>query len=633
MPRPAFAGAIGRLADMRKWIVITLVVIVALPLLAVGAAAVWLMTADLQPLAERKLSESLERPVKVGALTIDWGDPLTVDIQDVSIANPSWADQPQMLTLAHVFARIDVGPLLHGTLRYQELDVEKLVLVLERDQKGIGNWKFGAAATDGKSHPSLMPGPAVVPKDRTQMPTLLNFTMSDSQIRYRTSSGHWLTIDLAKTTVHTTGNDQPITVTAEGAYNKIPENLQLGGESFEKLRDAGRPFGMNFALTNALNAINFQGTSMDPLDFDGIKGTLTIDSKKLSALLKVFDADVPADLPLSIAGPFAHSDDHWALDDAKGDLGGNPFTGALALDEGPRGGTDRLAITLNFDRLLLDSVVDRIGGGGGPADSGKTKLDMPGKQSPEFKLQLAAGKFQFRKVALSNVSIAGSVGPGHMNIDRLRFPFAGAVLNAKGSAKDQGKVTAVALSADLIGANITDFLKTFDIQTSEIAGKVDASFDLAGTGTTLDNLLADGDGEAVLAMREGKVSKDVLEKASTDLRTVFRKGEGMSRVDCLLAVAKIRNGVATISPLSLHSPDATLVGGGAIDLRKRSIDLVIKSDPKSTGFFALDIPIHVTGPLAHPSAAPASKSKLPAPPPVSLLPQAKQLAQQSGCAA
>jgi uncharacterized protein involved in outer membrane biogenesis len=617
---------------MRKWIFIAVAVLFVLPLIATGAAVAWLTTADFRPLVERKLSEALERPVKIGALSIRWGDPLELDIRDLTIANPPWGEPAEMLTLDHAFARIDAMPLLHGTLRYQRLEIDKLVLVLERNEKGIGNWKFGAAAKTGVSNSSMMPGPAVVPRNRQEMPTILDFKISDSQIRYRTGSGQWLTIDLADFALNTTGDDQPITISGNGAYQKIPAKLQVGTESFDKLRQADLPFGLNFSLTNDLNAINFQGTAMNALDFDGIEGAMTIDTKKLGALLKALDADFDANLPLDIAGNFARSGDHWKLDKAKGKLAGNAFTGGLALDEGPRGGTDHLAITLNFDRLLLDAVVDGLGGGKGGADPGKTELDLPGRQSPEFTVQLAAGALQYRKMKLADVDLAGTLGPGRIEIKRLRFPFAGGTLDAQSTARQDGQGTGVRLAAELRNANITDFLKTFDVNTDEIAGKLDAHADLAGTGRTLDDLLATGDGSAVLAMREGKVSKDVLEKASTDLRTIFRKGEGMSRVDCLLGVATIKNGMATIAPLALHSPDAKLAGGGTIDLRKRSIDLVIKSDAKTTGFFALDIPIHVSGPLAHPSGEPSSKASIGVAPPTNPPPAVRQLIEQSGCA-
>jgi uncharacterized protein involved in outer membrane biogenesis len=611
---------------MRKWIIGAVLIVVLLPLLAAGGAAVWLMNADLRPFAERKLSASLERPVKIGALSIGWGDPLVVDIKDLNIANASWGSTPEMVTLGHVYARIDAMALLHGTLRYQRLDIEKLVVVLERNPQGVGNWKLGS----GGGIP--MPGPAVVPKNRQQMPTLIDFSMRDSQIRYRTGGSRWLTIDIADSAVKTGGDDQPVTLAAQGAYNDTPAKLQLGGDSFARFREADQPYGMTFSLTNDLNAVNFRGSAMTPLDFDGIKGALSINSKRFGALLKVLDADTPADFPFDIAGDFTRSGDHWQLNGAKGALAANPFAGALTLDEGQRGSPDHIALDLDFDRLLLDSVLDKMGGGGGPSDPGKSKLNLPGQQSPEVKLKLAAAQFQFHKIKLAQVDIAGAVGPGHLSVDRLRFPFAGATLDAKASAKQQGSGSAVTLSASLLGANITDFLRTFDIQTDQIAGKVDASANLSGTGSTLDDLLAGGDGEAVLAMRDGKVSRDVLEKASTDLRTVFRKGKGMSPVDCLLGVAEIKNGIATISPLALRSPDARLIGGGTIDLRKRNVDLVIKSDPKSTGFFALDIPIHVTGPLASPSAEPSSKATLVDPVPARLAPATLQLAQRSGCA-
>src|SRR5581483_1360023 len=100
-------------------------------------------------------------------------------------------------------------------------------------------------------------------------------------------------------------------------------------------------------------------------------------------------------------------------------------------------------------------------------------------------------------------------------------------------------------------------------------------------GSKLGEALAHSSGAAVFAMIDGKVSRDVLEKASTDLRTLFRKGKGMSSVKCLLGIATIKDGIAQVSPLILRTPEATLTGGGTIDLRQNTLDLTIRSDPKS----------------------------------------------------
>jgi uncharacterized protein YhdP len=187
--------------------------------------------------------------------------------------------------------------------------------------------------------------------------------------------------------------------------------------------------------------------------------------------------------------------------------------------------------------------------------------------------------------------------------------MAGTTFEANGTAKSDGKATRLHVVAGLPGADLSALLKTVGAETKEIAGQVSARIQLDATAGKLGDVLAHGEGSAVFAMTDGKVSRDVLEKASADLRTIFRKGEGMSPVECLLGIASVKNGIAQVAPLVLRTPEATLTGGGTIDLGKRTVDLTIRSDPKSTGFFALDLPIRISGLLDAPKAAPDSKSK------------------------
>jgi AsmA family protein len=48
-----------------------------------------------------------------------------------------------------------------------------------------------------------------------------------------------------------------------------------------------------------------------------------------------------------------------------------------------------------------------------------------------------------------------------------------------------------------------------------------------------------------------------------------------------------------------------MIGSGKIDFMTSRLDLRVASLPHSTGFFALDIPLEITGTLARPSARPA----------------------------
>jgi AsmA family protein len=117
----------------------------------------------------------------------------------------------------------------------------------------------------------------------------------------------------------------------------------------------------------------------------------------------------------------------------------------------------------------------------------------------------------------------------------------------------------------------------------------------------------------VLAMTEGRVARDLFEKASTDLRVLFRAGEGTAAITCLLGVMTVQHGIGTIAPLALHTPDTNLEGGGTIDLVDRTIDLTIKAD-KSASILALAIPLRLSGDLSAPRITPALGASLPDPP-------------------
>jgi uncharacterized protein involved in outer membrane biogenesis len=305
----------------------------------------------------------------------------------------------------------------------------------------------------------------------------------------------------------------------------------------------------------------------------------------------------------------------------------------LTLDEGPRGGSDKIAIKARYDTLVLDRMLgsekDKDGKSG---DWKSIALQLPDRASPEIKTDLAAGRLQYGGIALSDVALKGTVGPGALDLGSVRFAMAGATFEANGTAKADGKATHLHVDAGLPGARIGGFLKLLGLATDQIAGQISARATLDATGSRLGEALARADGAAVFAMIDGKVARDVLEKASTDLRTLFRKGKGMSTVKCLLGVAAVKAGVARVSPLVLRTSEATLTGGGSVDLLKQRIDLTIRSDPKSTGFFALDLPIRISGPLDAPQAAPDSKSKFKPNLALPDLPKPiRQVAEHSGC--
>src|SRR5690349_15048239 len=133
-------SAIRRIFYALGWVAIGLV---ALTLVSAAALAAWLANADLKPFVERHATESLGRKVTLGSFEVTWGDPLAVEIRDLTVANTSWGSDPEMIRVGKLSALLNVSPLLKGVLHYEKLRIADVKVVLERDQNGTGNWKYG----------------------------------------------------------------------------------------------------------------------------------------------------------------------------------------------------------------------------------------------------------------------------------------------------------------------------------------------------------------------------------------------------------------------------------------------------------------------------------------------------------
>jgi uncharacterized protein involved in outer membrane biogenesis len=576
----------GRKLAVRAALV--LVGFLGLATLAVGAFALWLTTADLKPLLERKVSDDLQRSATIGAVKVNWGDPLAIDFTDLRIANPDWGSVPDMVRIGHLSALIDVRALLRGVLRYESLRIEDATIVLERNKAGIGNWKFGGGGIGG--------GVAIVPKNRTQFPTLIDFALAKVLVTYRTSSGQILLIAMDRATARTAGDDTPITLQIDGAYNDVVAKLDATFESSVALRDASRPVGAKFTIAGKDTTLAFDGTMTEPVDFDGVRGPLTLEARALDDLLKLFGVDATAKLPLALVGDLKRDGDDWSLSKASGKLAESTLAGVLALHEGGRGEPDDITADLAMKSLDLDGLMSGLG-----HDKKKQnvaalplQLDLTG-----FNLaaQLSSDEVKLATMRFSAVRFDGRLAAGDVTLSALAFALAGGTVSASGSLQQAKAGGQLALTAFLTKAEAGALAQLVGSEGGEIRGRLDGGATLDMTGKTLGAALKTSRGAAIMAMTDGNVARELLEQVSADLRTLFRAGEGRVPITCLLGVLTLRDGIGVLSPMRLDSQEATLVGAGSIDFAGKRLDLILKSDHDTTGFFALDVPIVVSGPF------------------------------------
>ncbi|HVJ56180.1 MAG TPA: AsmA-like C-terminal region-containing protein [Aliidongia sp.] len=573
--------------------------VVCITVLAMAAAVIIAATIELQPLVERYAARSLQRKLTFGELRIRWGVPLSVEIRDLHLANASWGSEPDMLSVAHLAAEIDPWPLLRGVLQYRKLTIEGAVLLLERDPAGQPNWHFS-----GSSKPSSGPI-AIIPANRTQFPSLRDLSLTGTKFIYRLPGSRDLRADLANMAIRSADDSSAVTMDLDGAYNDMPVRVKAEMASFSDLRDAAKPFHTVLSMTPPSGTLAFDGTMTDPLNFDGVDGQLRIETQKLGTILTALGAGTDIEVPLRMSGTLDRSAEHWKLADAKGDLMGNAFTGELALTEAARGQPDQLAISLAFPRLDLEKLV--AGAARPDVQARKSEsLSLLLEAKPLFLIQarIDAGALSYGAVSVKNAAARGQNGAGSISVGEISFDYGNGHATMSGEGRSVAAGSRITARMDLSEIDMSDVSRLLDAPGGEITGKLNGRAVLDMTGENLRQALAGSQGQAVLEMTKGGIDRALLEKVSTDVRALFRTNHDAADISCLLAVAILDGGVATVSPFRMRTQDATLVAGGTVDIARQKVDLSIGTVRESTSLFALDVPMRLVGDLGSLHALP-----------------------------
>lgn len=501
-------------------IVLTLLLgIVVLGALILGAGAIYAANANIAPLVETVASWALRRQVTLERLTLDWGNPVRLELRKLTVANAPWGSRPHMLELEQASAAIAVWKALHGVPYYEELEGSGFTLVLERDENRRGNWKFGEDQTADRNPekpPQAEGGFSLLPAHRGQFPVLLDFVLRDSFVTYRTSSGDLLRIGLDEVIISAEDADSQTSLKAIGSYKDIPLQLDGSTDPFTVMRDFSQPFDTTFDLTGDELHVGFDGVVNRPLDFDQVEGRIAITADRVAKLVEVFGAQITAAIPLEVTGGLTRNWDDWRLMQARGELAGNVFTGGFSLKEGPVGGGDEIGLDAQFAELQLQPILSGLGPTG---DNISLEIDRS-PTVPQVDIALDAGLVQYESYRVNQLTLRGAYASGQANLSQLAFVFAGGQAEASGEARAEPDGTAISTQANLAGAQTSLLAGYLGAEAGQIAGSLTSRAALTARGITLDEALKTSRGHVVLAMDDGRISSALLKRISVNLLTL-----------------------------------------------------------------------------------------------------------------
>jgi uncharacterized protein involved in outer membrane biogenesis len=263
-----------------RWLRLGVLVLVLL----IGGAVAWLFTADLSVLRgplERLVTDATGREFAiVGAFSLELGNKIDLEAEDVRLGNPDWVDEPDMFQAGRVKLRLDLWSLFDEPILLELVELERVNVLLAETEDGLNNWTFG---DDDDSGADIAPLPIILEQSTARdVLIVLQSPILEQPLRARVASF-----------TQTLREDDLLASALIGDINGRDVEIkgQLGPlESFLTGRD------MQFEVTGSFDTLSIRSTGY----FDDLRDPLLTTSRRcwgLPIMAKVIWISTPVSSP------------------------------------------------------------------------------------------------------------------------------------------------------------------------------------------------------------------------------------------------------------------------------------------------------------------------------------------------
>jgi AsmA family protein len=477
-------------------------------LIAATGAGLWLDGGPIIAWAiNHPVSSYMGRQVRVaGPLTIDWGSPIRIVANSVSVANAPWAKTPTMFRAKRLAVEFYPSSLLFGPTQVPLLEMDDANLVLATSPQGVGNWKFTTAA----------------PKHRKHFPVLRHVVVRNSALDWHNGrTGARTTIGVTALDLDAPDAASPVKIAGEGRFQQLPVRLSATVGPLQQLRNPTKPYPVSvWSRLGGMNLV-IEGTVMKPLDFSGVDLRLSLQGATLKELADALSVPLPELPQFRGTAKLRGGEGHWRLDALSLALGKSDLEGGIAIDTNAK----VPEVTANLTSSYID-LADFAGAVGAtpahasayrpkPSPSGRIIPDTPIAihKLPGIDARIAFYGTRIRSTSglpLQRVTLDLGLNNGVLTLKPLRFHVASGDLDLTLSFTPWVKTGAPRLDANLAISQV-DLHQLFaspkyPAPLHETRGKVGGFVRITTTGVSLRQFLARMDGDAGIFMENGQFS-------------------------------------------------------------------------------------------------------------------------------
>lgn len=554
------------------------------------------------PLVNAQASKALGRPVTVTHLHVRLGRVPHIEADGVTIANPDgWPGGGNFATADKLSVDIDAMAYIRSrTVVIPDIALDHPQVDAQQLDDGRANWTL--AGGGGGTGPS---------------PKIGNLRINDGHahvVMAKLKSD--FNVDVA--TKDAEGQPSQIIASAKGTYAKAPIDAQFTGGALLSLRDESQPYPINLQVANGPTKISLVGTVKDPLSFAGADLKLDLSGPDMSLLLPLTGVAIPKTPPYRITGALDYADGLVKFNGMNGKVGSSDLQGDLQVDTKPQ--RPVLTADLQSKRVDLKDLGGFIGAEPGDASKGTKKaappsngrvlpddpVNLPKLNVADVHLKYHADRIEGRSQPLDNMQANLDIVDGAVSLEPLSFGIGRGRIVSDIKLAQSGQGVHAKTTVDFQRVDVDKLLAATGAARG--AGTIGGRAVIDGTGRSMAEILAHGNGELKLYMGSGgNVSALLVDLSGLQFGNAVLSALGVpsrATIQCLITDFVLQRGIVDARTFVLDTDEARVGGKGNINLRDESLKLVLETESKHFSIGSLPAPVDITGTFAKPSVLP-----------------------------
>jgi hypothetical protein len=367
--------------------------------------------------------------------------------------------------------------------------------------------------------------------------------------------------------------------------------------------------------------IGAQGTLTDPGRLAALDLKLQLAGASMAQLYPLTGVVLPETRPFATAGRLhgtparGTTGAHWTYENFTGKVGASDLAGTLRYQSGKA--RPQLQGELVSKQLHLTDLAPLIGADSNAsrAQRGVATVQPAGKVLPNEKFKTgrwtaidADVRFSGQRILrdkqlpIDHLVTHLTLKDGVLTLSPLKFGIAGGSLAAQLQLDSRREPLAADLTLTAGQIKLKQLFPTLDSMRASV-GEIHGNATLKGSGNSVAALLASTNGQLKLGVRDGTVSKFLLEAAGLNLGSVVLTqlfGDKQVALRCAVGDFVIQHGVMQTRKFVIDTEDATLRMTGAIRLGGEQLALKIVPETKGVRLISLRTPLYLTGSFKQP---------------------------------